>query len=242
MKFLPFLFLLIACACNSESIPPPKPVKVKPGNLEFFEVYSFIELAEVWNSACIQSAKTDTLPRYMDLTKEQFQSRRLENLVSFASDSTYYFVKEKDLPAVDSILAIPEIKNRFPKDLEFMWSYCLEANEDSLKGRYLYALKIPKGKIARIDGRYVNSANLELHGGRHNRSYINLTMTIDGTLEWEKMTEDNLNRCIAMTMDQKVLFCARVICPIQSGGAAIEGNFSLKELEELTARINRGRR
>jgi len=222
MKLLPFLLILVLFACNygstseveNTSIKP-----VKPGNLEFFEVYSFEEM-----------------------NMEAFQSSRLKNLVSFAFDSTYYFVKEKDIRKVDSILAISEIKKEFPKDLEFMWSYGFENSEDSIKGRYLYAIKIPKGKVARIDGRYVNSANLELHGGRHHNSYINLTMTIDGTVEWEKMTEDNLGHCIAITMDHKVIVCPRVNCSIQSGTAGIEGNFSLKELEELTARINRGRR
>lgn len=244
MKLIPFALLFLLYSCGSEPTSEaentvPKPVR--PGNIQFFEVYSFTEIAEVWNLACIQSVKTDTLPNYMEMTMKQLQSRRLEKMVSFAFDSTYYFVKEKDVSRVDSILAISEIKKLFPEDLEFMWSYKSEISKDLLKGRYLYAVKVPKNGLARIDGRYVRSARTELNG-KYNKIYIDLSMNIDGTVEWEKMTEDNLNRCIAIAMDHVVLSCPRVNSSIGSGSVGIEGNFSLKEAEELAARINRGRR
>jgi len=221
MKLLSFFLLLGLCSCLSESTPKLENTSnqsIKPGNIEFFEVYSLKEV-----------------------NTEELQSRRLENLVSFAFDSIYYFVKEKDIRKVDSILASSEIKKEFPKDLEFMWSYKSETNKDSLKGRHLYAVKVPKNGFARIDGRYVHFARTELDG-KYNRICIDLLMNIDGTVEWKKMTEDNLNRCIAITMDHVVLSCPKVNYSIGSGSAGIEGNFSLEEAEELVTRINRGRR
>ncbi len=228
MKFLPFLFLLALIACETEvEVPPTKPRQVKPGNVQFYEVYTPAEFSVQWLKACKFSAESGK--ELMDLSA----------LIQIQDEPAIGSVKEQYMRLIDSILAIPEIKKLFPEDLEFRWSYRFENTKNA--PRYLYALKIPQNKIPRIDSRYVNSARTETNK-KYGTTYIELLMTIDGTPEWEKMTKDNIGRYIAITIDDVVLSCPMVNAPIGSGTLGIEGDFSKKEAEEIAKRISYGHR
>ena len=103
MKFLPFLFLLALIACETEAeVPPTKPRQVKPGNVQFYEVYTPAEFSVQWLKACKISAESGT------------ELVSLSALIQIQDEPAIGSVKEQDVALIDSI-QFRRLKNFFPK-------------------------------------------------------------------------------------------------------------------------------
>lgn len=234
---LPLLFLLIPAflmACSTE--PQSEHLKnVKPLNIQFFETYSREEIFASWQAAGKWFNENDPL-ELGDLDK-----RSLDGFVRLQGEGLFGYVDEKDLSSVNSILILPEIKAMFPKNLQFMWSFAPEITDDSKRMYALYAVKVPEDDLARIDGRHIKDAFASV-SDYNQMPIITLSMTQEGSHDWEIMTRDNIGRCIAITLDKKVLSCPKVINEIAGGNTEIAGNFTKQQAEELAAQIQAGRK
>lgn len=231
MKFFPVLLVVVLFSCGNE-VGKPIQKQVKPGNLQFFEVYLMDEISDQWNEACRISAEMDTTVQ---------QKKGLSAYIQIPVTNTPGYIKENGMHAVDSILAIPEISKLFPKDLRFMWD--LNSTEIPKMGKVvaLYPVKTPKDEKVLVDGKDILDARVEISGYSH-KPVIAITMNLEGTQDWEIMTRKNVGRAIAITMDNKVLSCPVVNSMISSGSVEISANFRRGEAEELAARINRARK
>lgn len=240
MKLIPFLLLFALYSCGSKSSQNERLKNIKPVNIQFFETYTMNEISSQWLAACKLSAE-DTLVSQGEVPLDQIGFKGLRALLRYTENpGPLGFALEKDMFKVDSILAIPEIAKLFPKDLEFMWALNPE-NTGNAPGFYsLYAIKVPAGKKARVDGRHVVEAVPETDN-RTGSVIINIEMTKDGTDEWKLMTQENINRCIAITMDKKVISCPMVVMAITEGKTQISGNFSMEEAGNLSDQINAGK-
>lgn len=239
MKLIPFALLLVLCSCGpSNDLENKAPKNVKAGNLQFFEVYSLSEIFESWKAACDWVDKHDSLALNAKISNTD--SRGLSRLLRPVGGYVIGYVSEEDMPEVDSMLATPEVKNNFFKDLKFMWSFGAEEIHGSIKKYALYAVKMPAGNKARIDGRHVLSASAA-RSQFGNSPIIRIEMSENGAHDWEVMTRENIGRAIAITIDNHVLSCPIVNGAIAGGSTEISGNFSVKEAEELAARINAGK-
>jgi hypothetical protein len=240
MKLIPFLLLFALYSCGAKSSQNERLKNVKPVNIQFFETYTLNEISSQWLAACKLSAE-DTLVPQGEVTLDQIGFKGLRALLRYAENpGPIGFALEKDIFKVDSILAIPEIAKLFPKDLEFMWALNPEKTGNAPGYYSLYAIKVPAGKKARVDGRHVVEAVPEIDN-RTGSVIINIEMTKDGTDEWKLMTQENINRCIAITMDKKVISCPMVVMAITEGKTQISGNFSMEEAGNLSDQINAGK-
>ncbi len=139
---------------------------------------------------------------------------------------------------IDSMLAKPEIKSLFPRDIVFRWSRepvkDYETNEFT-DNYALYGLKLgPDGKPAMTGERVVDaSANPD---PQTNEVAVSLKMDNRGAKIWNKVTteaaQDN-NREVAIVLDDEVVSAPRVNQPIPSGNSQITGNFSIQEGKDL---------
>jgi len=139
---------------------------------------------------------------------------------------------------IDSMLAKPEIKSLFPRDIVFRWSRepvkDYETNEFT-DNYALYGLKLgPDGKPAMTGERVVDaSANPD---PQTNEVAVSLKMDNRGAKIWNKVTteaaQDN-NREVAILLDDEVVSAPRVNQPIPSGNSQITGNFSIQEGKDL---------
>lgn len=240
MKLIPFLLLFALYSCGPDSSRNERLKHVKHVNIQFFETYTMNEISSQWLAACKLSAK-DTLVAQGEVPLDQIGFRGLRALLRYTENNgPIGFALEKDIYKVDSILAIPEISKLFPKDLEFMWALNPEKTGNAPGFYSLYAIKVFAGKKARVDGRHVVEAFPETDN-RTGSVIINIEMTKDGTDEWKLMTQENINRCIAITMDKKVISCPLVMSVIAGGKTQISGNFSMEEAENLSDQINAGK-
>jgi hypothetical protein len=240
MKFLPFIFLLLLTACGSET-GNAHPKNVKPGNVQFFETYDLDEILDSWNAACNWAHDHDSIALKDTLHLNEFNPRDLRRIVQLRYDgNTFAYAKEEHLPIIDSILALPGFKNNFQKNLKFMWSFGLEESPNGEKMYALYAVKIPDGNKAIVDGRSIKSAETAI-ADYNQMPVIRISMNDQGAHDWEIMTRKNIGRPIAITIDNHVLSCPVVNNAITGGETEISGNFSKAQAEDLAARINFGK-
>lgn len=235
--------LLVACSGTKK----PE-VKGEPVQLEFLETYFPGEIASQWQQAIIvadakrkELDEQDTNLRNIPLN-EMKRLPGLSLLVIPIGDFALGSVADKDITTVDSILAMPEVKQLFPEDLKFMWSMNPDeiTSTNSEPRHVLYAIKMPSSDRNALTGKHIKDATVG-YDESSARVTIDLVMTEKGTDLWAQMTSDNVNRIIAMCIDGKVISAPRVMSAITGGSTQISGNFTVQEAEELASGIRAGR-
>lgn len=143
----------------------------------------------------------------------------------------------------ENILAFfnkPEVKNLFPRDLEFRWSakpISLTSTSEGAKNNmfFLYAIKKKKGSdVAPIEGDRVVDAKPSTN--RNGQTTVTLKMDNPGAKVWADMTtkaaQDN-NREVAILLDDEVVSCPSVNGPIVGGDTEIQGSFTVQDATDL---------
>jgi SecD/SecF fusion protein len=70
--------------------------------------------------------------------------------------------------------------------------------------------------------------------------FLQLSMTPEGAQIWRRMTSANINRCIAIVVDGKVVSYPRVQSEVTGGNTEITGSFTLSEAQALAAILSSG--
>lgn len=140
---------------------------------------------------------------------------------------------------VNEMLARPDIKSLFPRDLEFKWSYKPTKNftTGELTDNYnLYAIRKKRGTdTAPLEGDRVKDARASTDPTT-GEVVVSLSMDGQGARIWADMTtkaaQDN-NREIAILLDDEVVSAPSVRQPITGGSSQISGDFTLQEATDL---------
>lgn len=123
------------------------------------------------------------------------------------------YVAEKNRDRVRSLLAKPEIKRLMPSDFEFRWS--AKAFENRETGASFYSLYAVRPQPVLTGGVIINArASVDPQDGR---PVVNMEMNSEGAREWSRLTGANVNKRIAVSLDNSV-FSAPVIQEKISGG------------------------
>ena len=148
---------------------------------------------------------------------------------------------EQDKESVTKILAREDIMSLFPEDLKFMWSAELEDSRTAKnqKAYMLYAIKVPEDGVARVGGTDVKNATTSFDQQRGVRT-VNVQMTIEGSEKWAEMTQENIQRQVAITMDNVVYSAPVVQNAITGGNTEITGDFTIEEATDLSGLLNGG--
>ncbi len=104
----------------------------------------------------------------------------------------------------------------------------------------LYALKVTEqnGRAA-LEGDVVNSAS-ETYD-QHKRPAVSMTMNADGARRWATLTKANVQRPIAIVLDDHVYTAPNVMNEITGGSSEITGNFTPEETRDLVNVLKSGR-
>ena len=155
-------------------------------------------------------------------------------------------VSPADRPAVEQILARADIQRVFadlPEQIRFMWSANLEDNGAKGKSKEkvynLYAVRIPDDGKAMVGGKDISFAS-KSRDQQKGVIAVDLSMTADGAAKWAEMTGNNVNKCIAITMDEVVYSAPNVMGVIPNGNTQITGGFTIAEADDLAGLLNGG--
>jgi SecD/SecF fusion protein len=233
-------------------------------HLQFWEVYNIGEISKNIDDAdkalslYLSGAKTDTTKNINDTTKNNpdttlstANQHPLAAIIHFigpqqdkAGKQQYFAaianVEEKDTSKVNQYLGLDVVKNNFPVNLKFL--YGPEQKDEKSGHRYfeLYAIKtIPGADKAKLEGDGVEDAQADYD--ERGRPAIKMQMTPTGSRIWAKMTTDNVNRPIAITLDDVVYSAPNVNGPIEGGNSEISGNFSVQDAQDLASILKIGK-
>ena len=101
-------------------------------------------------------------------------------------------------------------------------------NNKTKKGWFLYACRIPENGKARVNGSHIARAS-QGYDQVAGDITVDLSMNDEGMEQWSRMTSENVNRLVAITMDNVVYSAPQVRGAINGGNTQISGSFSFDE-------------
>ncbi len=217
-------------------------------NLQFFETYQMNEIGAQWQQAAtiskqdeIKEIDTNEVQTLDNLTSTVGSKKGLGELVQNAGGYAIGFAKPEDKSAVDALLRRNDVAEIFPEDLKFMWSADMEPMSKNGKEMFytLYAIKVPANGKAKVGGTDIKSASTGFDQAS-SLITVDLTMSQAGAEKWALMTGENVNRVVAITMDNVVYSAPRVINQITAGNTQISGSFTIDEARDLAGLLNGG--
>jgi len=148
-------------------------------------------------------------------------------------------VKLSDTAAVNKILNSKVGQSLRPANIkytQFMWGYKPEATD--AESLVLYAIRGNINQKAPVDGA-VETASIGYD--ELSRVVVDMQMDSKGAKEWKTLTEKNVGKSIAITLDNRVYQAANVNGPIPNGRTQISGSFSQEEAKELVDVLGAGK-
>lgn len=184
------------------------PLLTSKGEIEFFETYNRSDVIKLLSS----DSKLISL-----LIVPQ------NNNDASISPATLGFCNEPNIATVDSCLATHNFE-----DIKFAWSKASKSDE-------IYSLYLLKTPAA------INKSLVSKTAVRQSKQFYNellITFNKEGSLIFQNISKSNLNKPLAIVIDNKVYSAPIVRSEIKGGNCAITGNFTLNELNVLKALIN----
>ena len=141
-----------------------------------------------------------------------------------------------DTAAVNAILNSPEAAKILPSNLKARWS--VKAIDDKNRFFNLVALKANQGRPV-LDGSVITDASSEFDNLQGN--VVSMTMNDEGARQWARITQQNLNKSIAIVLDDHVYSYPNVNSVIEGGRSQITGNFTVEEAKDLANVLKSGK-
>jgi SecD/SecF fusion protein len=145
----------------------------------------------------------------------------------------------KDTAKVNKLLATPEIKALFPSNMRFLWAVKPFLSQDGKEFLQLYFVKKGRDGKAPLTGEVITEARQDFD--QNGRPEISMQMNSIGAKKWKKLTGDNVNRQIAIVLDDYVYSAPNVQGEIAGGNSSISGNFTIEEAKDLANILKAGK-
>ena len=146
------------------------------------------------------------------------------------------FVLIRDTAQVNKYLAMPQVKQKFPRDCKFAWTGTAYD-----KDKTVLQLVALKGKDQPpLDGSAIKTARMEL-SQINNKPEVSMRMHPDGAEVWKRLTRENIGKSIAITLDGYVYSYPTVQGEIAGGSSSITGSFTVEEAKDLANKLEAGK-
>lgn len=202
--------------------------------LEFWEIKQFQEVFPYFQTLNqLVAVKGDSIGVSKDTNFEQllqFSSLRSNGVAN---------VRLSDTATVNKILNSDMAKSARPINLKytkFEWGYKPEAGDE--QNLVLYAVNGNVNQKAPVDGA-VETANISYD--ELGRIVVDMQMDSKGAKDWAILTEKNVGRPVAVTLDNVVYTAPNVINKIPNGRTQISGNFTQQDAQDLVNVLGAGK-
>ncbi|MFC6268075.1 protein translocase subunit SecD [Frigoriflavimonas asaccharolytica] len=148
-------------------------------------------------------------------------------------------VKLSDTAVVNKILKSKIAIDARPagiKYTDFMWSYKPEATD--AQSLIMYATRGNASKRAPVDGA-VETANISYD--QLGMVVVDMQMDSEGAKDWNIMTQKNVGKPVAVSLDNVIYTAPNVNEAIPSGRTQISGNFTQEEAQDLVSVLGAGK-
>lgn len=183
-----------------------------------------------------------------ELTGGQTASSDTTEEARFAKDNPFFayvrpersgtgegYVVSKDRDRVLRLLARPDIVRLLPPDFEFLWSAKTIKDNEGIEFFTIFPVK----KIPELTGGVVTDARASTDP-EDSRPIVNMEMNSEGAREWARITGANINKRIAISLDNAVFSAPVVQNKILGGRSRITGMDSPAEARLLEIVLRAG--
>ena len=147
---------------------------------------------------------------------------------------------KRNLEAISALFETPEAKATLPGDLRLKWGVKGINDTDGSDFYYLYAIRVTeRDGRAPLEGDVITTASDEFD--QNGRPCVSMKMNIDGARRWAQLTKLNVNRCIAIVLDDNVYSAPNVLGEITGGSSQITGNFTPEDTKDLANVLQSGK-
>ena len=207
----------------------------RSANLEFYETYTLDQVAPALSNLYAR-LNADSL----------YNAAPLGQLLSAQGNGATvgYAPDAKAMAQINELLASPAAKSLLPSDLRLRWGVKAMTRVDPTTGKEvnfgfpLYALRTNGGKPA-LDGKAVSDASSNYDNFRGNE--VSMRMNPEGARAWARITAANINRQVAIVLDDQVYSAPNVNQAIEGGQSSITGDFSIDEAKDLANVLKSGK-
>ncbi len=150
-------------------------------------------------------------------------------------------VDAENIDLVNKILSDPqatELRPAYLRSAKFLWSAKPEYTTGKKKFT-LFAIRSGVDGAPAINGDVV--VDSEKSFDQFNKVIVNMRMNSEGSREWRRITEKNVNKRIAVVLDDLVYTAPVVNTMIPDGRSQISGNFSIQEADDLINVLSAGK-
>lgn len=150
-------------------------------------------------------------------------------------------VPGENLRQVRAILADPTVNRLIPEGTKILWSAKPEIGPDQKEYHLIYFLK----KDAELTGSSLSDARVDISSGaadpsRVGQSIVSLTMNRKGARTFSRVTGANIDKRLAIVLDEKVYMAPAIRSKIPNGRAIIEGLANIEEANDLAIVLRAG--
>ncbi|MBQ9668530.1 MAG: protein translocase subunit SecD, partial [Prevotella sp.] len=151
------------------------------------------------------------------------------------------YANAHDTADINRVIYSDVAKKILPAELKLLWSAKPEKMQ-GVKGDIfsLYAIKVtdPSGK-APLAGEVITNAKDEFD--QMSQPVVSMQMNAEGTRIWANLTKMNIDRAVAIVLDDAVYSAPRVNQEITGGNSQISGNFTIDDTKDLANTLNSGK-
>jgi SecD/SecF fusion protein len=146
-----------------------------------------------------------------------------------------FYVSEDNRDKVNRLLNRPEIQKLIPSDMEFVWAGKSGFTAEGKRWFTLYSVK----KQAELTGGVITNARATIDPN-YNQPIVSMEMSSEGARDWARITGANINKRIAIIMDNAVFSAPVVRAKIVGGNSQIEGMENIDEARLLEIVLKAG--
>ncbi|MBS1519336.1 MAG: protein translocase subunit SecD [Bacteroidetes bacterium] len=187
-------------------------------------------------------SSTDTAGNESDTANKQLSEEEFKEKYPFfamvslnqESGTADGYVKDSDKEKIDRLLKRPDIQSVIPSDLQFAWSK-KTFDSGGEKIHVLYAVK----KDAELTGKVIVNARANIDP-TSNTPVVTMEMDAEGSSDWARITGANINKRIAIVLDNVVYSAPVVRGKISGGNSQIEGMADVQEAKLLEIVLKAG--
>lgn len=146
-----------------------------------------------------------------------------------------FYVSEENKEKVNRILKRPEIIKIIPNDMEFVWSAKPAFTAEGKRWFTLYSVKT----MAELTGGVIVNARATIDQN-YNQPIVTMEMNAEGSRDWARITGANINKRIAIMLDNSVFSAPVVRTKIVGGNSQVEGMDNIDEARLLEIVLKAG--
>ena len=190
------------------------------------------------DSVAAAEDQLDSLTKAAMSEEEQFEQYKKENpfLALFIPTQYGLFASAEQRERINNILDRSDVRGAVDENMSFAWSAKPEVLNDGSEVYEFYMLK----KKPELTGEVITNAQAQIEQSGLGGAVVTMQMDAEGSREWARVTGANVNKRIAIVLDNAVFSAPNVKQKIIGGNSQIEGMENMEEARLLEIVLKAG--